>query len=230
MHDEIAFAHLAQLITRLAEHLCLVEDELISDFARGALDGRDRTDFLERFACTAERKSRVEFARALQGHVEGRAAEASSTGWLRRPFSLPPWAAAAAALVLMVLGGALVQQIGLAPRSSGVVEIALTSGLMRGEGDLARVRIGSDAPLVAFTLDLGSDRHETYRVTLHDVATGEVWSQANVAPPAAASGTVVVRLPADALPRGDYFFLVEGLSPGREPAPLPRYDFRVVRD
>ena len=51
-----------------------------------------------------------------------------------------------------------------------------------------------------------------------------------VAPPAAASGTVVVRLPADALPRGDYFFLVEGLSPGREPAPLPRYDFRVVRD
>jgi anti-sigma-K factor RskA len=46
------------------EHLCLVEDELIDDYAANELQPEDRASFERGFLCTEERRRKVEFARA----------------------------------------------------------------------------------------------------------------------------------------------------------------------
>jgi hypothetical protein len=213
------------------EHLCLVEDELISDFARGALSGEDRAAFLERFACTEERRSKVAFARALQAYVEDRQPQpAAAWGWLRQSFGRPAWAAAAAGLALVVLAGTLMQRTAIAPDAPRVVAVALSSGLTRGAGELVRVRVSPDVELVRFELDRGSDRHAAYRAAVHAVTGEEIWSQATLTPDSGTADPLVITVPGALLSEGDYYVRLEGLSPGSEAVPLPRYDFRVLRD
>src|ERR1051325_10693415 len=48
------------------EYMLAVEDELIDDYAQGALTGRERERFETYFLNSPERRSRLEFARALQ--------------------------------------------------------------------------------------------------------------------------------------------------------------------
>lgn len=214
------------------EHVCLVEDELISDFARGALTLEDRADFQQRFACTEERRSKVEFARALQAYVDGhQERQASAWTWLRRPLTAPHWAVAAAALALVVATGAIMQRVGPSSGGASTVAVALSSGLTRGAGELTRVRITQDTGLVRFQIDPGPEPYAAYRVTMHDVGGNEIWSQSNLTSVSVEGGTaLVIVLPAELLTDGDYFARVDGLPPGTDPVQLRRYDFRVLRD
>lgn len=214
------------------EHLCLVEDELISDFARGVLTTEDRADFQQRFACTEERRSKIEFARALQNHVDREEQrQTAAWSWLRRPLAAPPWALAAAALALAVITGTIVYRVVVAPGATGTVAVALSFSLTRGSGELPRVRITPDIAFVRLLLDPGPEPHTAYRVTLHEVSGTEIWSRSSLTPASVEGGTaLVVMLPAELLADGDYFARVDGLVPGGDPVQLRRYDFRVLRD
>jgi hypothetical protein len=212
------------------EHLCLVEDELVSEFARGTLTQDDRRAFLERFACTEERQARIAFAKALQRHIDERRNRPSLWQWMRAPLATPRWAAAAAAVLLVLAVGTVMQRSGVPSERASDVTVQLSADLTRSGGALPRVRIAPDVQLVHFQLDPGSAEHESYRLTLLAVAGGEVWSQTNVRRGPDPSGPLAVSIPSALLTEGDYYCRLEGLSPGVDPVPLYRYDFRALRE
>ena len=79
-------------------------------------------------------------------------------------------------------------------------------------------------------LTAGPEPYPAYAATVLDVNGAAIWSQHTLSGVARA-GSVAVRLtlPCELLSEGDYWVRLSGLSPGQEPAPLGRYDFRVLR-
>jgi hypothetical protein len=94
------------------EHLCLVEDDLVNDYARGRLDDHEKTDFERNFLCTDDRRGKLELAQALQAFVERQPANRQSAWeWLRGPAVAPRRAVAAAAVLLPLMAAGLVWQL-----------------------------------------------------------------------------------------------------------------------
>jgi hypothetical protein len=213
------------------EHLCLVEEELIDEYASGRLDGEESDSFERHFLCTDERRGKLEFARALKAHVERR----QTTGqrvwdWLRGPITAPAWAMAAAALFLVALPAAVWQLTpARAPQSD--VSAWLSSGLVRGEGgDVARVAAARGCELVRLHLDPGGAEYGSYQATLHEVTGEEIWSQNRIAAgPVDGRMAVTLTLPCQLLPPGDYYVRLRGVTPGQDPVLLGRYDLRALR-
>ena len=104
-------------------------------------------------------------------------------------------------------------------------------GLVRDiEGELTRVTLPPECQLVRLRLDPGLSEHPSYRATLHEVAGDELWAQDKLrAVPVDGRTAVTLTLPCDLLPPEDYYVRLAGVSPGAEPEPLGRYDFRVLR-
>jgi hypothetical protein len=101
----------------------------------------------------------------------------------------------------------------------------LATGLLRSEGQLARVSIPEGAKVIRLQLPVaGADRRE-YRAVLFDAEGEECWTIAKLH----ASGTpaaVVMTVAVDLLPPGDYRLQLMGAG---EPAtPVHTYSFRVV--
>jgi CHAT domain-containing protein len=92
----------------IVERLSLIEDELIEDYARDALDAGERQQFEKYFLSNPKRRRKLMLVRGLRkytmdiGHVSP-ANRAPARRWFF-PFFSPPWAAAAAVL-LVALGG-----------------------------------------------------------------------------------------------------------------------------
>ena len=213
------------------EHLCLVEGELIDDYARGGLDREEGEAFERHFLCTDERREKLELARALKAHVEGRETRRERAwDWLRGPVASPAWALAMAAVLLLALP-TVAWRFAAARGPQSEVAAWVSSGLVRDAGgELTRVRIPQDCRLVRLELDPGPAKHDRYRATLHEAAGDEVWSQARLtAGPVGGREAVTLTLPCELLPTGDYYVRLRGLSAGEEPELLGRYDFRVLR-
>src|SRR5512142_2073384 len=88
------------------ERLCLVEDELVDQYARGDLEGDDVTRFERDFLVTDERRAKLDLAVALKEYVDRRReAPRRARDWLQRPVSSPAWAVAVAATLLVALPG-----------------------------------------------------------------------------------------------------------------------------
>src|SRR5215203_3217292 len=92
-----------------------VENDLIDEYVRHELSDRERRQFESRFLASAERRKRVEFAKALAGvAVEAPAVQKDVAGWSWRDAlyaflnGLNPAArfATAAAMLLLLVGGA----------------------------------------------------------------------------------------------------------------------------
>ncbi len=213
------------------EHLCLVEDEIIDEYAQGTLSSEERNSFEQHFLCTDERRAKLEFARALKAHVEQREASRQRVwDWLRRPLVPPAWAAGMAALLLLALP-VVTWRLAAGHGAQGDVSAWLSLGLVRDAGgELTRVRIPAACRLVRLQLEAGAAEHDSYRATLHEVTGEEIWSQNKLGPgPAEGRLAVTLTLPCQFLPEGDYYVTLSGSSPGEDPAPLGRYDFRVLR-
>jgi CHAT domain-containing protein len=90
------------------DELSLIEDELIEDYARNALDAGERRQFESHFLSNPKRQRKLMLVRGLRkytgeiGHVS-KADPAPARRWYS-PFLSPQWAAAAA-VVLVALGG-----------------------------------------------------------------------------------------------------------------------------
>jgi hypothetical protein len=213
------------------EHLALVEEELIDQYARGELDGEERERFERDFLCTDERRSKLELARALKAYVERRQeCPRRAWDWLRGPVATPAWALAAAATLVLALP-AVVWQLAAGRGPQGEVSAWLSPGLVRDVGgELARVTLPPGCQLVRLRLDPGLTERPAYRATLHDVAGDELWSQDKLRAAAVGGRTAVaLNLPCDLLQADDYYVRLEGVSPGGDREPLDRYDFRVLR-
>jgi hypothetical protein len=110
-----------------------------------------------------------------------------------------------------------------------VTSYLLAPGLFRGAGELERVLLPSGLTLVRLLLDIGVDDCESYRAALHDAEGGELWTQSQMTAETSGERTVVVlTLPSQLLPRGDYHLRLSGLSTGGDFELVARYYFRVI--
>ncbi len=216
------------------ERLSIAEDELIDDYATGALDADDRALFDSHFLSTGERRAKLEFARAI--HAYARRREPGRLGawhWLRSSSAVPRWAMAAAALLVLTLLPAALWRMAPGDAAPAAVAVSLSPGLLRGVGASGVARVNLPQGCDVFHLDLltGADAYASYSATLHEVSGEPIWSQHRLSG-AARDGGVSVRLtlPCGLLPEDDYWIRLTGVAPGQEPASLDRYDFRLLRD
>ncbi len=213
------------------ERLCLLEDELVDQYVRGELGGEDAASFERDFLVTDERRARLDLALALKEYVERRKeSRRRAWDWLRNPLPSPAWALAVAATLLLALP-TVVWRVASARGPAAPMSAWVSSGLVRDvEGELSRVTLAPGCQLVRLHLDTGAAQHESYRATLHDVAGAELWAQDRLHAATVDGRTAVtLALPCDLLPPEDYYVRLEGVSPGAQPTPLGRYDFRVLR-
>ena len=122
---------------------------------------------------------------------------------------------------------ALEAQLGR-PRTP-VPTFALAAGLLRARGALPRVTVSPDVPVLRLRLELAEDAYPSYRATLHDPDGGEIWAVSKLRAVEKAGGpAVVVAVPSELLPRGDYLVKLSGLRDGAEPEAVATYPFRVA--
>jgi len=213
------------------ERLCLLEDELVDQYARGELGGDDAASFERDFLVTDERRAKLDLALALKEYVAGRKeSRRRAWDWLRNPLPSPAWALVVAATLLLALP-AVVWREASARGPGAPVSAWVSSGLVRDvDGELSRVTLAPGCQLVRLHLDPGPAPHASYRATLHDVAGAELWAQDRLHAATVDGRTAVtLALPCELLPPEDYYVRLEGVSAGAQPAPLGRYDFRVLR-
>jgi len=213
------------------EHLCLVEEELIDQYVRGELDGEDAARFERDFLVTDERRAKLDLARALKAYAERRQeSRRRAWDWLRGPVASPAWALAVAATVLLALP-AVVWRVAASRGPHGEVSAWVSPGLVRDVGgELTRVTLPPGCQLVRLQLDPGLAERPAYRATLHNVAGEELWSRDKLrAAPVEGKAAVTLTLPCELLAADDYYVRLQGVSPGADPEPLDRYDFRVLR-
>jgi hypothetical protein len=215
------------------ERLSIAEDELIDDYATGALDVDDRGLFVSRFLATGERRARLEFARAIHAHARGRDTERHGAwDWLRSSSAVPRWAVAAAALLVLTLLPAALWRMAPGDATPAAVSVSLSPGLLRDAGaGVARVHLSEGCGVFHLDLLTGADAYPSYSATVHEVSGEPIWSQHKLSG-AASDGGVSVRLtlPCGLLPENDYWIRLTGIAPGQEPASLDRYDFRLLRE
>lgn len=228
-----------------SERLSIAEDELVSDYVQRALTDAERQDFEKHFLCTDDRRAKLEFAKALHAYAERSAgveragavrrsdtARQSPWAWLRRPLVSPAWALAAAALLVFVVQvPRFTTKQGDIARGSTVVAVSLAAGQTRADsGELTRIHLTADSQIVRLRLDPESTRFATYRAAVFQVDDDALVADVRLTPPPqAGSPDVTLALPAESLAEGDYYVRLQGISPGANPVPLHRYDFRVLR-
>jgi hypothetical protein len=222
------------------EHLCLVEDELIESYVAGELETADARLFERSFLCTEERRSKLEFARALRAYVTTQQA-VQPTLWqrLHGMVSVPAWAvaAAAAAIITLPFAGAFFGRP-VAPAGVGATDVvaSLSTGLVRGAvADLPRVQLSADCKLLRLRVEPEQD-YPRYAATLYEVSGEEIWSQANLTPSEVDGRTAVtLTLPCEMLVTGDYYVtlrLASAETPATSATPATaasRANFRVLR-
>jgi hypothetical protein len=214
------------------EQICLAEDELVDDYVNGDLDAEERTRFERCFLTTPERREKLSFSRALKAYAENRRSEQKHAWWepIVRPLFVPSWAAAAAAILLVLLPG-LTWQLASKSTSGNEVSAWLSPGLVRSVGTtLERVHVPPGATIVRLRLERDDSGYPGYRATLH-LATGEeIWSLNNVSSTTIdGREAIVLIVPAELLSDADYYVRLQGLPTQKDPVGLGRYDFRVLR-
>jgi hypothetical protein len=204
------------------EHLCLVEDELIESYVASELDSEDEGRFEKSFLCTDERRSKLEFARALRAYVTAEEREpvpvrASIWQRLQAMVSVPRWAVAAATaglIVLPIAGGFYGRTATPVHVVTTDVTASVSTGLVRGAtGELPRVQLPPDCKLLRLRVE-PDEEHSRYAATLYDVGGTELWSQSNLTPSEAGRRTAVaLTLPCEMLATGDYYVTLRAATP-----------------
>jgi hypothetical protein len=106
----------------------------------------------------------------------------------------------------------------------------LATGILRGEGgEMTRIAIPPDAPLIRLRLELSREDYPLYRAVLYDAQADEIWMQSKVAARSGDGRTAVtVVLPSELLPRGDYHIKLSGIDQAGLQERVAAYSFRVT--
>jgi hypothetical protein len=216
------------------ERLCLAEEELADDCAWGRLAAEEKEAFDRHFLCSDERRAKLEFARALKASLEERQpGRRGAWRWLVGPVHVPGWALVAAAALLLAVIPAAAWRLAVPGAPSGTVTAWLASGQIRDVSQgMTRVVAGPGCQLVRLPLETVAGGRTSFAATLFDVTENEieVLAQRNlVARPVDGKLAVTLTLPCELLREGDYYVNLQDESPGRAPASVGRYNFRVLR-
>jgi hypothetical protein len=111
---------------------------------------------------------------------------------------------------------------------SPVVTFTLAAGLLRSAGSLPRVSVPKDALVVRLRLDLPADDYPLYRAALVDANGDEIWAASKLRGEVeAGQPAVVLVVPSELLPRGDYQVKLSGVTGREDPETVGTYPLRV---
>lgn len=239
------------------EELLAAEDELIDEYLAGTLSPAAIESFTGHFLQSDERQSKLQFARAFRRYVAAHAPVAAAEPapepeldsplmpgptpvpppaadrWSLRAFFSrhnPGWAFALVAALLVVVAG-ITWLAALRPRPHGpgrVVAISLTPGLVRAAGTGAQLVLMPGTDTAELHLELSAAEYPGYRADVQTAEGRTVYTAADLKPTTVEGRRViVVQVPGEALPAGDYQLRLSGTNPGGNPEPAGRYYFRV---
>lgn len=220
------------------QQLLAAEDELVYDYVEDRLSQERRHRCESTILATPRGRKNLEFARLLLTTLRsGKSSE--------RPFAA--WIAIAAAVVLAIAGSVLTLRLtalrsDLASARKQIwalesrvpsqpqrlpleVSFLLHAGTTRSDGS-TRLNVPANADTVRIELLLppGASAGD-YSIAVRASGGAEVWSRT-----AAASGkTIVIAIPAAALPAGSYEIGIRRLAAGEQPPELATYSFRLIR-
>lgn len=231
------------------------QDDLIDDYARGALPARFQAAVEERLLADAEGQRRVTVARALHARAAAPLPAAAATPPISRPAPAHRWMLAAAALAVAGIAATAwfavdnarlrreiaqreqaaappapevdVRTPPASPRAESVVaELRLVPRVLRSQTAPVAARIAAGASIVRVDLPLEERDDGAVAVALERAGAGRVWFQAEVVE--RRDGARVIWLPASLLEPGDYEVLVwRGVE---SPATLlATYNVRISR-
>jgi anti-sigma factor RsiW len=112
-----------------------------------------------------------------------------------------------------------------------VLTIALASGLVRGGGEMKRVKVPPETTSVRLQLELPSDStdYQSYRAVLQNGSGQEVSSKGGLRARATAQGkTIILDVPAKLIKRDDYYLRLSGQTSGGAFESAGSYTFRVI--
>lgn len=230
------------------------EDDLIDLYVMGQLAPRDRARFESHFlAGNAERRHKVAFARSLRKYVTAQAPRPQPEPWwktLLGPLTLPrlAFAGMAAGVVLIALftmrpqphqpspvkevaqtqptppaAPAPAEEKKLVAKAVRIPTFELSPVFERAAGKAVTVRPGQ-ASAVRLRLPLEQDEWETYSATLETVEGRAVWSRQGLK---ATGKALLVQVPANAIPSGDYILRIRGKSANQPEESVADYSFAV---
>lgn len=245
--EERAFAD-----RRYTQNIVAVESDLIDEYVRGEMSGPQRRRFESRFLASAERRQKVEFARALARVVPAARRSQQPLRWrswrTRTAFfrdAPPAFRFAMAASLLLVVGASwwITERYRLQPLEHGplrpgsaigtplLAELFLPPDVGRGSGGRPQLEL-PESGVSRVHLRLGlepEDDFPGFRVELR-TAGREVWVQDGLHPRPSAAGRVVdLTIPGDVLGAGPYELRLVGVTDPRTSEDVRYYDFLVLK-
>lgn len=236
----------------LYEELLIVEDELIDQYLAGQLTERERDGFEGRFMDSPERRQQLRFATAFKRYVADNTAALSAAAepsreanreaeniepsggllsWLRTRNPVLAFSLTAAAL-LLVCGIAFVAMRSLRPPAPRqVLTVMLTPHAnTRGGGDIQQLPLPAGTDAVRLQLRLAADDFQSYRAILLNAEGATVSTTESLKPePFDGGRIVVVSVPAQPIPSGEYQLRLDGIRADGESEIADNYRFTVVR-
>ena len=111
-----------------------------------------------------------------------------------------------------------------------VISLVLTPGLLRGEETTKKALVPSGATLIRLELHFPANDYKSWRATLHNAEGAELSRQNLLKARSRGGGSIVVmELPADDIPGGDYYVKLSGTAGSVEFEDIGKYYFRVVK-
>jgi hypothetical protein len=105
---------------------------------------------------------------------------------------------------------------------------SLTAGSTRGEGESNEIKIPREAKRVRFRIELPSNDHKTYGVSLNRVEGERVFRQDNLKPrPSKAGDILTIEMPANVLSPGTSVLSVMGIGTNGAPEDVGKYVIRA---
>jgi len=232
-----------------------VEADLIDDYVRGELPAADRGAFESLFLASPQRRTKVEFARALAAlpakPVPAPARSRSGLFDLFHGWSLPFRFAVAMAALLCVAGASwfllhdanqkaapqVAQKQKQAPapvaipaRTPVVASLVLFAGLSRAEGAGPQLVLSPDAEVVNIQIQLDDrDDYAEFRAELRTSRGEKVMTSEKLTRRKMGSGFALsFDVPASVLKAGKYELALKG-QPGGEPAEDVSYSYFTVQ-
>src|SRR6266516_3197889 len=111
-----------------------------------------------------------------------------------------------------------------------VISLVLTPGLLRGEETTKKALVPSGTTLIRLELHFPANEYKSWRATLHNAEGAELSRQNLLKARSRGGGSIVVMdLPAEAIPGGDYYVKLSGTAGSGEFEDIGKYYFRVVK-
>ena len=115
-------------------------------------------------------------------------------------------------------------------RLAPIISLVLTPGLLRGEETTKKALVPSGATLIRLELHFPANDYRSWRATLHNAEGAELSRQSLLkARSTGGGGIVVMDLPAEAIPGGDYYVKLSGTAGSGEFEDIGKYYFRVTK-